>query len=65
MKRRILLIPAALVAVFLDCFVFPQFTENGVRPLFVPAVALAAVASTKVQDGIPVAFFGGLLTDLF
>lgn len=65
MKRRLLLIPAALLALFLDCFVFPAFSQNGVRPLFVPAVALAAVASSKVQDGIPVALFGGLLTDLF
>ena len=65
MKRRLLLIPAALLALFLDCFVFPALSQNGVRPLFVPAVALAAVASVKVQDGILIAFFGGLLTDLF
>jgi rod shape-determining protein MreD len=65
MKRRLLLIPAALFALFLDCFVFPALSGNGFRPLLVSAVALGAVASTKVQDGILVAFFGGLFTDLF
>ena len=65
MKRRLLLIPAALVAVFLDAFVLPTLSFNGIRPLFTMSLALAATASTKVQDGILIALFGGLLTDLF
>ena len=65
MKRRLLLIPAAIVAVFLDAFVFPTVSGNGIRPLFTMSLALAATASTKVQDGILIALFGGILTDLF
>jgi rod shape-determining protein MreD len=65
MKRRIALIPAALLAVFLDCFVLPSLTLSGVRPLFTLSLALAATAATKVQDGMLIAFFGGLLSDLF
>lgn len=65
MKRRLLLIPMAVLAVFLDCFVFPSLSNNGIRPLFVLSLALAAVAVTKPQDGMLIAFFGGLLTDLF
>lgn len=65
MKRRLLLIPAALLAVFLDAFVIPALSNNGIRPLFTMSLALAATAVTKVQDGMPIAFFGGLLTDLF
>ncbi len=65
MKRRLLLIPAAIVAVFLDAFVFPAISGNGIRPLFTMCLALAATASTKVQDGMLIAFFGGILTDLF
>lgn len=64
MTRRVLLIPAALVAVFLDSFVLPSLS-GGVRPLFTMSLALAATAATKVQDGMLIAFFGGLLTDLF
>ena len=65
MKRRILLIPAALAALFLDAFVLPAISGNGIRPLFTMSVALAATAETKVQDGMLIAFFGGLFTDLF
>ena len=65
MKRRLLLIPAAVLAVFLDCFVFPTLSNNGIRPLFVLSLALAATGVTKAQDGMLIAFFGGLLTDLF
>ena len=65
MKRRLLLIPAAILAVFLDAFVFPSLSGNGIRPLCTMSLALAATAVTKVQDGMPIAFFGGLLTDLF
>lgn len=65
MKRRLLLIPAAILAVFLDTFVFPFLSGNGIRPLCTMSLALAATAETKVQDGMPIAFFGGLLTDLF
>ena len=65
MKRRILLIPAAILAVFLDAFVLPFLSGNGIRPLFTLSLALAATAATKVQDGMLIAFFGGLLTDLF
>lgn len=65
MKRRILLIPALLLALFLDAFVLPALSQNGIRPLFVLSLALAATAETKVQDGMLIAFFGGILTDLF
>jgi rod shape-determining protein MreD len=65
MKRRLWLIPAALLAVFLDAFVLPFLSQNGIRPLFTLSLALAATAVTKVQDGIPIALFGGLLCDLF
>lgn len=65
MKRRLLLIPAAIVAVFLDAFVLPALSNNGIRPLFTLSLAMAATAVTKVQDGLLIAFFGGLLTDLF
>jgi rod shape-determining protein MreD len=65
MKRRLLLIPAAVLALFFDCFVFSALPQNGIRPMLVAAVALAAVAATKVQDGILIALFGGLLTDWF
>lgn len=65
MKRRLLLIPAAILAVFLDAFVFPSLSGNGIRPLFTLSLALAATAETKVQDGILIAALGGLLTDLF
>ena len=65
MKRRLFLIPAAIVAVFLDAFVLPALSRNGVRPLFTMSLALAATAVTAVQDGILIALFGGLLTDLF
>ena len=64
MTRRVLLIPAALLAVFLDSFVIP-WLSGGFRPLFTLSLALAATAATKVQDGMLIAFFGGLLTDLF
>ena len=63
--KRLLLIPAAILAVFIDAFVFPALSGNGIRPLFTLSLAVAATAATKVQDGIPVAIFGGLLTDLF
>lgn len=65
MKRRWFLIPAALLAVFLDGFVLPAISKSGVRPLFTLSLALAATSVTKVQDGLLIAFFGGLLTDLF
>ena len=65
MKRRLLLIPAAILAVFLDAFVFPSLSGNGIRPLFTMSLALAATAENKVQDGILIALFGGVLTDLF
>jgi len=65
MKRRLLLIPAALIAVFLDAFVLPALSQNGIRPLFTLSLSMAATAAMSVQDGMPVAFFGGLLTDLF
>ena len=65
MKRRILLIPAALIALFLDAFVLPSLSQNGVRPLFTMSLALTATAETKVQDGMLIAFFGGLFTDFF
>ncbi len=60
--KRLLLIPAAILAVFIDAFVFPFLSGGGFRPLFTLTLALAA---TKVQDGMLIAFFGGLLTDLF
>lgn len=63
--KRLLLIPAAILAVFIDAFVFPALSGNGIRPLFTMSLALAAAAATKVQDGILVAVFGGLLADLF
>lgn len=63
--KRLLLIPAAILAVFIDAFVFPALSGNGIRPLFTLSLALAATAATKVQDGIPIAIFGGLLCDLF
>lgn len=65
MKRLWLLIPVSAAAVLLDSFLMPALPTQGIRPLFTLAVALAAVASTKVQDGMLIAFFGGLLTDLF
>ena len=65
MKRRLWLIPAALLALFLDAFILPFLSQNGIRPLFTLSLALAATAATKVQDGLLIAFFGGLLTDLF
>ncbi len=65
MKRRLFLIPAALLAVTLDCFLIPSLSIGGVRPLFTLGLALAATAVTKVQDGMLIAFFGGLLSDLF
>jgi rod shape-determining protein MreD len=63
--KRLLLIPAAILAVFLDAFVLPFLAGGGFRPLFTLALALAATAATKVQDGMVIAFFGGILTDLF
>ena len=65
MKRRLLLIPAALAALFLDAFVFPALSSNGIRPLFTLSLAMAATAVTAVQDGMLIAIFGGLFTDLF
>ena len=65
MKRRLLLIPAALIALFLDASVLPSLSDNGIRPLFTLCLAMAATAVTAVQDGMLIAFFGGLLTDLF
>lgn len=65
MKRFWVLIPAAAAAILLDSFLFPTLPLQGIRPLLTLAVALAAVASTKVQDGILIALFGGLLCDLF
>ncbi len=65
MKRRLLLIPAALLALFLDAFVLPALSGNGIRPLFTLSLAMAATAVTAAQDGMLIAFFGGLLTDLF
>ena len=65
MKRRLWLIPAALLAVFIDAFLLPFLTGNGVRPLFTLSLAMAATAATRVQDGMLIAFFGGILTDLF
>ena len=65
MKRRLLLIPAAILAVFIDAFVFPSLFAGGFRPLFSLSLALAATAATKVQDGMLVALFCGLLSDLF
>lgn len=63
--RRLLLIPAAILAVFIDAFIVTALSGNGIRPLFTLSLALAATAATKVQDGILVAIFGGLLCDLF
>ena len=63
--KRLWFIPAALLAVFLDAFVLPFLSQNGIRPLFTLSLALAATAATKVQDGMLIAFFGGILTDLF
>lgn len=65
MKRRLLLIPAALLTLFLDAFVLPALSGNGIRPLFTLSLAMAATAATAVQDGMLIAVFGGLLTDLF
>ena len=65
MKRRLLLIPAVLIALFLDAFVLPSLSNNGIRPLFILCLAMAATAATAVQDGMLIAIFGGLLTDLF
>lgn len=65
MKRRLWLIPLSILAVFLDGFVFPSLSSNGIRPLCALSLALAATAETKVQDGILLAIFCGLLTDLF
>lgn len=65
MKRRLLLIPAALIALFLDVFVLPTLTQNGIRPLFTLSLAMAATAATAVQDGMLIAVLGGLFTDLF
>lgn len=65
MKRRWFLIPAAILAVFLDSFVLPAVSKSGIRPLFTLSLALAATSVTKVQDAMPIAFFGGLITDLF
>lgn len=63
--KRLLLTPAAILAVFLDAFVLPFLAGGGFRPLFTLALALAATAATKVQDSMVIAFFGGILTDLF
>lgn len=63
--KRLLLIPAAILAVFLDAFVLPFLSGGGIRPLFTMSLAMAATAATKVQDGILIALLGGLLTDLF
>ena len=63
--KRLLLIPAAILAVFLDCFVLPSASLAGIRPLFTLSLALAATGATKVQDGMLIAFFGGILNDLF
>ena len=65
MKRLFLLIPLTAAAILIDSFLFPALSQNGVRPLFVLALALAATAAGKVQDGIVIALIGGLLTDLF
>ena len=65
MKRLFVLIPVSIVAIILDSFLFLALPLQGIRPLLTLSVALAAVASTKVQDGMLIAFFGGLLTDLF
>ena len=65
MKRRLLLIPAALIALFLDAFVLPAISGSGIRPLFTLSLAMAATAVTAVQDGMLIAIFGGLFTDLF
>ena len=65
MKRLFVMIPVSIAAILLDSFLFPSLPLGGIRPLFTLAAALAAVASTKVQDGMLIAFFGGLLTDLF
>ncbi len=65
MKRRLFLIPAAILAIFLDAFVFPFLSGNGIRPLCTMSLALAATAEMKVQDGMLIAFFGGILIDLF
>lgn len=65
MKRLFVWIPVTAAAILLDCFLFPKLPLFGIRPLLTLSVALAAVASAKVQDGMLIAFFGGLLTDLF
>ena len=65
MKRLFVLIPISLAAILLDSFLFPSLPLGGIRPLLTLTAALAAVASAKVQDGMLIAFFGGLLTDLF
>ena len=65
MKRLWILIPITVIAILLDSFLFPNLSDNGIRPLFVLAAALGAVAGTKVQDGILIALIGGILTDLF
>ena len=49
MKRRLWLIPLSILAVFLDSFVFPSLSGNGIRPLCALSLALAATAETKVQ----------------
>ena len=65
MKRLFLLIPLTVIAILIDCFLFPALSQNGIRPLLVLSLALAATAATKVQDGIVIALIGGLLCDLF
>ena len=45
MIRRVLLIPAAILAVFLDAFIVPSLFGNGIRPLFTLSLALAATAA--------------------
>ena len=64
MKRLWTLIPLTAAAILLDSFLFPNLSQNGIRPLFVLAVALGAVASYSVQDGIVIALVGGLITML-
>ncbi len=65
MKRLFLLIPITILSILIDSFLFPNLSQNGIRPLFVLALALGTVAFTKVQDGIVIALIGGLFTDLF
>ena len=65
MKRLLALIPLSLVALLLDCVIFTEVSFFGTRPCCFLAIALAACVAVDVQSGLILAFFGGLLTDVF